>query len=101
MQPLTTGTDNWNVELHVVGERLYVENQRRVLGYNLDDPTESWLGPASNSDSIEDVFIGRDYIVLLQHQRGRPQAAGEPAARYRLLGYARYPTGESMRESAA
>jgi outer membrane protein assembly factor BamB/TolA-binding protein len=75
-RPLTTQSSNWNVSLRVVGPRLYVRNRHTVLGYNLDRSEETWTGiPMQPTPTVVDMFIGRDYVVLLDQLGGNPDAA--------------------------
>src|SRR5204863_4402858 len=80
-QPLSTQSQSWDVHLSVVGSRLYVRNQKTVYGYSLlDPPDDPWGREADDprgTPSIQDAFIGKRHIVLLDQPAPRD---GQPAA---------------------
>jgi hypothetical protein len=100
MPPLTTGANNFNVQIRVVGPRIYIVNQKTVMGYSLDKPDDNWTGllDPQMGPNIREAFIGKRHIVLL----GQPaQIGAEPAAvatHFRLIAYARYLQANSTKE---
>jgi hypothetical protein len=92
---LSTGSNDWNVRMRVVGPRLYVFNSQTVTSYHVVRDDESWKGLVDTfqAPSVVDQFIGKQHVVLLdQPTAPGAEPSGETSARFRLLAYGRYPT---------
>jgi hypothetical protein len=100
--PLATQSpqNNWNVYLRVIGPRLYVVNTRNVLGYNLNNPDDTWPGYTDTKWGVmRDSFFGRDHIVLMLQVIDANAAPVPSAGRYRLVAYSRAINPDSGKES--
>jgi len=97
-QPLSTYSQNWDVHLRVVGSRLYVINQKTAYGYSLLDPPDGDWGHEADdprgTPSIQEVFLGKRHIVLLDKLSPRDVPGPAAPTRVRLLAFGRYPVGE-------
>ncbi|MEO6434855.1 MAG: PQQ-binding-like beta-propeller repeat protein, partial [Tepidisphaeraceae bacterium] len=90
----SSNPNDWNVQVRVVGPRVYVFNSRTVTSYNLDRLDETWTGlsgPPRGAPTVRHAWIGREHVVLLDQpsQQGVEPPAASPALR--LFAYGRYP----------
>ncbi|HWE92613.1 MAG TPA: PQQ-binding-like beta-propeller repeat protein [Tepidisphaeraceae bacterium] len=80
---------SWSVSLRVVGPHLYVVGPEAAISYNLDRPAETWTSTVDPPLNGGDVFIGQDFLVLLDQAPDdtdnptgppAPQPAAQPGA---------------------
>jgi outer membrane protein assembly factor BamB len=86
---LSAGT-SWDVSLRVIGSHLYVFSPDGTAAYNLDQVAEAWsLMDADHKSTIHNVFIGKQYAVVLQSPA--PDDGAPPAdAPLTLCAFGRY-----------
>jgi hypothetical protein len=53
------------VTIHAVGSRMYLVGARTVVCYELDSGVREWSRSVRSDWTIREVFIGRDYLVVL------------------------------------
>ena len=84
---------SWDATLRVVGSHLYVFGPDGTAAYNLDQVAEAWsLMDGDHKSTIHDVFIGKQYAVVLQSPASDLDADAAPpgAAPLTLCAFGRY-----------
>jgi hypothetical protein len=92
-RPLSTHSNDWNVVLRVSGPHLYVIGQKSVVGYNLEQPQQTWSGTMDQQAALNmrDGFVGQRHLVLLdQPAAGLRVVGGQVQSVNRLHAYALY-----------
>lgn len=91
-KPLTSGANDPNIFLRIVGPHLYVIGRQTAIHYNLDSRDESWVALVDDTHGaahFREAFIGQNHLVLLDEPNVPPE--GAPSVFARLHAYARYP----------
>ena len=93
MKPLSTGAPGGSaaLKMRLVGSQLYITSPRSLMSYNLDKVEHSWSGdPVSPGNvNIKDLFVGRDYVFLLDQPAERLAMGNRALPTNRLHGFSR------------
>jgi tetratricopeptide (TPR) repeat protein len=98
--PLASGTDSADFAMRLVGPQLFITHSKSFARYNLLDPADHTAPDPYELDyppRIREMFLGRDYEILLNNPIDRG-AAGSPFVQ--LMAFRRAPySSQSTKES--